>query len=120
MKNGLWIVIVIVLLFVGVLAGFTARSYYISHQISKVPPQVKIEDFDEQILNKISNAEHKKYIKNLYSKGEDNYTLKKGLDVLKKDIIGIYNILDHYTIIKSVQAFIQPEGESGCAESAGY
>ncbi len=120
MKNGLWIVIVIVAVFLGVLAGFTARSYYISHRISKVPQQVKIEDFKKQILNKISNVEHKKYIKNLYSKGENNYTLKKGLDVLKKDIIGIYNILDHYTIIKSVQAFAQPGGESDCGESAGY
>jgi hypothetical protein len=120
MKNGLWIVIVIVLLFIGVLAGFTARSYYITHKISKVPLKVKIEDFDEQILNKISNAEHKQYIINLYAKGEDNYTLKKGLDVLKKDIIGIYNILDQHTIIKSVQAFIQPGAESGCGESAGY
>jgi len=120
MKNGLWIVIAIVVLFVGVLAGFTARSYYISHRISKVPLQVKIEDFDEQILNKISNAEHKKYIKNLYSKDENNYTLKKGLDVLKKDITGIYNILDHYKIVKSVQDFVQPKEESGCRESAGY
>jgi uncharacterized protein YneF (UPF0154 family) len=120
MKNGLWIVIVIVVLFIGVLAGFTARSYYISHQISKVPPQVKIEDFEDQILNKISNTEHKKYIENLYSKGENNYTLKKDLDVLKKDIIGIYNILEHYKILKSVQDLVQPIEESGCGETAGY
>ena len=120
MKNGLWIVIVIVVLFVGVLAGFTARSYYISHQISKVPLHVKIEDFKKQILDKISNAEHKKYIQNLYSKGENNYSLKQDLDVLRKDITGIYNILDHYKILKSVQDFIQPNEESDCAETAGY
>jgi uncharacterized protein YneF (UPF0154 family) len=36
MKNGLWIVIVIVVLFIGVLGGFTARSYHIRNQISKV------------------------------------------------------------------------------------
>jgi uncharacterized protein YneF (UPF0154 family) len=120
MKNGLWIVIFIVVLCIGVLAGFTARSYYISHQISKVPPQVNIEDFEDQILNKISNTEHKKYIENLYSKGENNYTLKKDLDVLKKDIIGIYNILEHYKILKSVQDLVQPIEESGCGETAGY
>ncbi len=120
MKNGLWIVIVIVVFFIGVLAGFTGRSYYIRQQISKVPRQVKIEDFEKLILNKISYAEDKKYIKNLYSKGENNYTQKKGLDVLKKDIIGIYNILEHYKILQSVQDLVQPEEESGCAESAGY
>jgi uncharacterized protein YneF (UPF0154 family) len=120
MKNGLWTVIVIVVLFIGVLAGFTGRSYYISHQISKVPPQVKIEDFKNQILDKISNAEDKKYIINLYSQNENNYTLKQGLDVLKKDIIGIYNILDHYKILNSVQDLVQPIEKSGCAETAGY
>jgi hypothetical protein len=120
MKNGLWIVIVIVVLFIGVLAGFTGRSYYISYLISKVPRQVKIEDFKKQILDKISNAEDKKYIINLYSQNENNYTLKKGLDVLKKDITGIYNILDHYKILKSVQDFVQPKEESDCGETAGY
>ena len=120
MKNGLWIVIAIVVLFTGVLAGFTARSYYISHQISKVPLQVKIEDFKTQILNKISNAEHKKYIVNLYAENEDNYILKTGLDVSKKDITGIYNILEQYNILKSVQDLIQPAVESDCGESAGY
>ncbi len=120
MKNGLWIVIAIVVLFIGVLAGFTARSYYIRHQISQVPRQVKIEDFKKQILNKISNAADKKYIKNLYSKGENNYTRKKGFDVLKKDIIGIYNILEHYKILQSVQHLVQPEEKSGWGESAGY
>jgi predicted negative regulator of RcsB-dependent stress response len=120
MKNGLWIVVVIVVLFVGVLAGFTARSYYVRHQISKVPRQVNFEDFKTQILNKVSNAEHKKYIINLYSENEDNYILKTGLDVSKKDITGIYNILEHYNIIKSVQDLVQPEAESDCGESAGY
>jgi hypothetical protein len=120
MKNGLWIVIAIVVLFIGVLSGFTARSYYVRHQINKVPRQVKIVDFKNRILNKISNAEDKKYIKNLYSKGENNYTRKKGLDVLKKDIIGIYNILERYKILQSVQDLVQPEEESGCGESAGY
>jgi uncharacterized protein YneF (UPF0154 family) len=120
MKNGLWIVIVIVVLFIGVLAGFTARSYYISHQISQVPPQVKIEDFKKQILNKVSNAEHKKYIINLYLENEDNYILKSGLDVSKKDITGIYHILERYNILKSVKDLVQPVEESGCAETAGY
>jgi uncharacterized protein YneF (UPF0154 family) len=120
MKNGLWVVIVIVVLFIGVLAGFTARSYYISHQISKVPLQVNIDDFKNQILDKISNPEHKKYIINLYSENEDNYRLKTGLDVLRKDITGIYNILDHYKIVTSVQDFIQPIEESDCGETAGY
>ena len=120
MKNGLWTVIVIVVLFIGVLAGFTARSYYVRHQISKVPRQVKIEDFTKRILDKISNAADKKYIRNLYSKGENDYTRKKGLDVLKKDIIGIYNILERYKILQSVQDLVQPEEVSGCGESAGY
>lgn len=114
MKNGLWIVIVIVAVFLGVLAGFTARSYYLAHHMSKVPLDVKIEDFDKQILDKISNAEHKKYIKNLYSKGENNYSLRKDLDVLKNDIIGIYSILEHYKILKLVQDLVQPKDESDC------
>ena len=121
MKNGLWIVIVIVAVFLGVLGGFTARSYYIRHHISKVPIQVKIEDFNKKILNKISNVEHKKYIENRYLKGENNYTLKKGLDVLKEDIIGIYNILENYNILKSVQDSVQyKEKSGGGGESGGY
>jgi hypothetical protein len=51
---------------------------------------------------------------------DPNYTLKKDLDVLKKDIIGIYNILEHYKILKSVQDLVQPIEESGCGETAGY
>ena len=120
MKNGLWIIIVIVVLFIGVLGGFTARSYHIRNQISKVPLQVKIEDFEAQILDKVSNAEHKKYIINLYEENEDNYILKTGLDISKKDITGIYSILAQYNILKSVQDLIQPAGESDCGESAGY
>ena len=120
MKNGLWIVIAIVALFIGVLGGFTARSYFIRNQIGKVPLQVKIEDFETQILDKVSNPEHKKYIINLYSEDEDNYILKTGLDVSKKDITGIYNILEQYNILKSVQDLIQPAVESDCGESAGY
>ena len=120
MKNGLWIVIVIVVLFIGVLGGFTARSYHIRNKISKIPPQVKIEDFKTQILNNVSSAEHKKYILNLYSENEDNYILKTGLDVSKKQIMGIHKILEHYNILKSVQVLIQPAAESDCGESAGY
>ncbi len=120
MKNGLWIVIVIVAVFLGVLSGFTTRSYYIRDHINKVPIQVKIEDFNKEILDKISDEEDKRYIENHYSKGENNYTRKKGLDVLKKDIIGIYNILERYKILQSVQDLVQPEEESGCGESAGY
>ncbi len=120
MKNGLWIVNVIVAVFLGVLGGFTARAYYITNQISKVPVQVKIEDFKNKILNKISNEDDKKYIENRYSKGENNYTLKKGLDVLRKDITGIYNILEQNKILESVQDLVQPIEESDCRESAGY
>ena len=120
MKNGLWIVIVTVVFFIGVLGGFTGRSYHIRNQISKVPIQVKIEDFKSQILNKISSAEHKKYIVNLYTENEDNYILKTGLDVSKKEITGVYNILKEYNILKSLQGLIQPAAESDCADSAGY
>ena len=120
MKNGLWIIIVIVVLFIGVLGGFTGRSYHIRHQISKVPPQIKIDDFETQILNNISNGEHKKYIINLYTETEDNYILKTGLDISKKDLTGVYNILQHYNILNSVQDLIQPAAESDCGESAGY
>ena len=120
MKNGLWIIVVIVVLFIGVLGGFTARSYHIRNQISKVPLQIKIEDFKTQILNKVSNAEHKKYIINHYAENEDNYILKTGIDVSKNEITEIYNILKHYNILKSVQDLVQPVEESDCGESAGY
>jgi hypothetical protein len=65
-------------------------------------------------------VEHKKYIINLYSENEDNYILKTGLDVSKKDVTGIYNILERYNILKSVQDLIQPKEESDCGETAGY
>lgn len=120
MKNGLWIVIVIVAVFLGVLAGFTARSYYFRHHINKVPTLVKIEDFNKIILNKISDEEDKKYINNRYSKDENNFTLKRGLDVLNEDIIEIYNIFKRNKILKSIQNLVQHEEEVGCGESAGY
>ncbi len=120
MKNGLWIVIVIVAVFLGVLAGFTARSYYFRHHINKVPTLVKIEDFNKIILNKISDEEDKKFINNRYSKDKKNYTLKMDLDVLNEDIIEIYNILDRYKILESVQYLVQRKIEGDCGDSAGY
>ncbi len=120
MKNNLWIVIVITAVFLGVLSGFTTRSYYIRDHINKVPIQVKIEDFNKEILDKISDEEDKKYINKYYSKGENNYTLKRGLDVLSEDIIEIYSILERNKILKSVQKFVQHKIEDGCGESAGY
>ncbi len=95
----------------GVLSGFTARSYYISHQISKVPLQVKIEDFKKQILYKISNEEHKKYIENHYSKGENYYILKENITVEDKSKI--------YDIFTSADLDVI-EAIDGCGESAGY
>ena len=120
MKNGLWIVIVIVAVFLGVLLGFTTRSYYYQHNISMVPIKVKIEDFNKKILNKISDDKDKEYIFNWYSKCDDNYTLKSGLDVLNKDIIEIYQIFKRNHILASVQNLVQHNEESGCGESAGY
>ena len=120
MKNNLWIVIVITAVFLGVLSGFTTRSYYIRDHINKVPIQVKIEDFNKEILDKISDEEDKRYIENHYSKGENNYTLKRGLDVLNEDIIEIYNILERYKILESVQYLVQHKIEDGCGDSAGY
>jgi len=120
MKNGLWLVIVITAVFLGVLSGFTIRSYYTRNHINKVPVQVKIEEFENKVLNKISDEEDKKYINNLYSKGEDNYTLKRDLDVLNEDIIEIYNILERHSILESIQYLAQQKEVSGCGESAGY
>jgi len=120
MKNGLWLVIVITAVFLGVLSGFTTRSYYTRNHINKVPVQVKIEEFENKVLNKISDEEDKKYINNLYSKGEDNYTLKSDLDVLNEDIIEIYNILKRHSILESIQYLAQQKEVSGCGESAGY
>jgi len=120
MKNGLWIVIVIVAVFMGVLSGFTTRSYYIRHHINKVPIQVKIEDFNKEVLDKISDEEDKKYINNRYSKDDNNYTLKRDLDVLSEDVIEIYNILERHKILESVQYLVQRKIEGGCGDSAGY
>ncbi len=75
----------------------------------------KPEPSQSEPLNESSADEH-----NSPQTGKSSYSKKSPKYVLKKDIIGIYNILDHYTIIKSVQAFAQPGVKSGCGESAGY
>ncbi len=136
MKNIGWLGIVIIALGLGFSIGWSQsekiatigemkinkikKSRLIIKKSELIPRKIEILEFYSEILNEISNEENKKYIENHYAKGENDYTRKKGLDVLKKDIIGIYNILEHYKILQSVQDLVQPEEENGCGESAGY
>jgi hypothetical protein len=55
-----------------------------------VPRRIEILEFHSEILAGISNEEDKKYIKNHYAKGEDDYILKENLTV--EDKSRIYDI----------------------------
>jgi len=127
MKNIGWLGIAIVALGLGFSLGWS-QSEKIStlgeNKINKIkkgrliikkskliPIQVEILEFYSEILNELSNGEDKKYIKNHYLKGENNYLLKENITVEDKAKI--------YDIFASVDLDLI-EAIDGCGESAGY
>jgi hypothetical protein len=60
-----------------------------------VPRKIEILEFHSEILAGISNEEDKRYIKNHYAKGEDDYILKENLTVeVKSKIYDIFTSTD--------------------------
>jgi len=127
MKNIGWLGIVIIALALGFSLGWSQsgkihtlgekkikeikKSRLIIKKSKLIPIKVEILEFYSEILNAMSNEEDKKYIKNNYSKGENNYLLKKNITVEGKAKI--------YDILASADIDII-EGIDDCGESAGY
>lgn len=129
MKNVGWlgIVMVIIALSLGFSLGWSqsAKTQIIGERKIKkvkknrlmikksglIPIKVEILEFHSEILNGISNEEDIIYIENHYSKGENDYILKKKITAEEKAKI--------YDIIKSADLFVI-EAIDGCQESAGY
>lgn len=127
MKNIGWLGIVIIALVLGLFLGWSQsgkvhtigekkikeikKSRLIIKKSKSIPEKIEILEFYSEILNVMSNEEDKRYIKNNYSKGGNNYLLKKNITVEGKAKI--------YDIFASADLDVI-EAVDGCGESAGY
>lgn len=107
-------VIIVATLFMGFLAGFTARSYYIRGRTAKIQ-RIAIPNFDHDLLIKMTAGKDKEYILASYEKGDQNYVLKK--ELLKNDKLKIYSIFQKNGLLNLITPV---EAASGHGAGGGY